>query len=86
MKIPISKNDNNYIYYLVGKNIKKQRKLKNLKQKDLALKCNLSVGFISDIESDTFRTISLNTLYMIAKTLDISIKNLFDDLEENEKK
>lgn len=78
----IDKNDNNYVYYLVGKNIRKYRKLKGLKQRELAEKCNLSEEFISDIESDTFRTISLNTLYLISKVLEIHIMLLFQDLED----
>lgn len=78
----IEVDDNNYVYYLVGKNIKKQRTIKNLTQKELAEKCNLSDGFIADMESDTFRTISLNTLYMVARVLEVNIKVLFDDLED----
>lgn len=78
----ISPDDNNYIYFWVGKNIKKYRKLKGLKQSELAQKCNLSEGFISDIESNTFRTISLNTLYHISKILNIHIKLLFEDLDD----
>lgn len=79
----IDKSDNNYVYYLVGKNIRKYRKLKGLKQRELADKCSLSEGFISDIESNTFRIISLNTLYHIAKVLDIHIMLLFQDLDED---
>ena len=79
----IDKSDNNYLYYLVGKNIRKYRKLKGLKQRELGDKCSLSEGFISDIESNTFRTISLNTLYHIAKVLDIHIMLLFQDLDED---
>ena len=30
----IDKSDNNYVYYLVGKNIRKYRKLKGLKQRE----------------------------------------------------
>lgn len=78
----IDKSDNNYVYYLVGKNIRKYRKLKGLKQRELAEKCSLSEGFISDIESNTFRTISLNTLYLISRVLDINIMLLFQDLED----
>lgn len=81
----IDSTDNNYVYYLVGKNIRKYRKLKGLKQRELANICNLSEGFISDIESDTFRTISLNTLYLISKALDIHIMFLFQDLEDDNK-
>ena len=79
----LDKDDNNYVYYLVGKNIKKYRKLKGLRQRDLAELCNLSEGFISDIESDTFRTISLNTLYHIAKVLDVHIMYLLQDIDED---
>ena len=75
----MNENDNNYIYLIVGKNLKKIRKAKNLTQKELAEKCNLSDGFISDLESKTFRTISLNTLFMISKKLNISIKEFFND-------
>lgn len=82
----INSKDNNYIYYIVGKNIKKYRKLKGLKQSELAEKCNLSEGFISDLESDTFRTVSLNTLYHIAKKLDVHIMLLFQDLKEENNK
>ena len=82
----INKSDNNYVYYLLGKNVRKYRKLKGLKQRELADKCSLSEGFISDIESNTFRTISLNTLYHIAKVLDIHIMLLFQDLDEDSAK
>ena len=78
----IDKSDNNYVYYLVGKNIRKYRKLKGLKQRELAERCSLSEGFISDIESNTFRTISLNTLYFISRVLGIHIMLLFQDLED----
>ena len=79
----MKKEDNNYCYYVVGKNIKKYRKKKKLTQEQLATLCHLSVGFISDLESDTFRTISLNTMYLIAKKLEIHPKQLLEDLEED---
>lgn len=78
----IYKKDNNIIYYIVGKNIKKYRESKGLTQEQLATLCNLSVGFISDLESNTFRTISLNTMYLIAKKLEIHVKQLLDDIKE----
>lgn len=78
----LSKNDNNYIYYWVGKNVRKYRKLKGMTQKELAEKCNYSENFIGDIENNTFKTFSLNTLYHISKVLDIHIKLLFEDLED----
>ena len=79
----INEKDNNIVYHIVGKNIKKYRKLNNLTQQQLADKCHLSVGFISDLESNTFRTISLNTIYVISKELNINIKQLFDELKED---
>jgi len=78
----ISKDDNNYIYYWVGKNIRKYRKAKGWTIKELAEKCCYSENFISDIENETFKTFSLNTLYHISKVLDIHIKLLFEDLED----
>ena len=74
-----NKNDENYIYDLVSKNIKKQRKLKKLTQKELAEKMNYSTQFISNIESKNHQTFSLGTLYKIALVLDIDIAKLFKE-------
>ncbi len=72
--------DSNYIYYLVGKNIKKYRKIKGYTQQELANKIGYTVGFISNIESKSYlQTFSLDTLYLIAQKLDINIKKLFDE-------
>ena len=77
----IDKNDENYIYYIVGQNIKKQRKLKKITQEKLAEMCNYSLSFIGNLEStNVFQTISVGSLYHIAKVLDISITELFKDL------
>ena len=76
----IDKNDENYIYYIIGQNIKKQRKLKKLTQEKLAEKCNYSLSFIGNLESSkVFQTISIGSLYHIAKALDIDIIELFKD-------
>ena len=79
----IDKNDNNYIYYWVGKQIKKYRKLKGQSQSKLATECNFTDTFISNLENNAFQTISLNSLYHIAKTLEIPIMKLFEGLEED---
>ena len=72
--------DSNYIYYLVGKNIKKYRKIKGYTQQELADKIGYSVGFISNIESKSYlQTFSLDTLYLISQKLNINIKQLFDE-------
>ena len=41
-----NKKDENYVYYLVAHNLKKQRKLKGLTQRQFAELCNYSDGFI----------------------------------------
>lgn len=77
----IDKNDENYIYYVIGQNIKKQRKLKKLTQEKLEEKCNYSLSFIGNLESSkVFQTISVGSLYHIAKILDINITELFKDI------
>ena len=73
----LTKEDNNYIYYWVGKNIKKQRKLKGLTQEQLAEKMSYSTQFMSNIESKNHQTFSLGTLWRLALVLDIDISELF---------
>ena len=73
------RNDEDYVYELVSKNIKKQRKLKGLTQEQLAEKMNYSTQFISNIESKNHQTFSLGTLWRIALVLDIDISLLFNE-------
>lgn len=73
------RNDENYVYELVSKNIKKQRQLKGLTQEQLAEKMNYSTQFISNIESKNHQTFSLGTLWRIALVLDIDISLLFNE-------
>ncbi len=72
------------IYYLVGQNIKKQRKIKGLTQKRLSEITFYSYEFIRKIESKSAcrNTFSLDTVDKIAKALDINIQVLFEPLEE----
>ena len=74
-----NKKDENYIYYLVGQNLKKQRKLKHLTQRQLADLCNYSEGFIMNIESKKYlQTFSLGTIWKFADVLEIDVKELED--------
>ena len=75
--------DENYIYEVVSKNIKKQRQLKGLTQEQLANKMSYSTQFISNIESKNHQTFSLGTLWRLALVLDIDIAELFK--EDNKK-
>lgn len=66
------------IYNIVGKNIKKFRKAKNLTQRQLAEKLLLSESFIAKLESTTHQTISLDTIEQIAYVLEVDIRDLFN--------
>ena len=71
------RDDENYVYEIVSKNIKKQRLLKGLTQEQLANKMSYSTQFISNIESKNHQTFSLGTLWRLALVLDIDIAELF---------
>ena len=45
-----------------------------------------SENFIGNLENYTFKTCSLNTLYHISKVLDVPIRVLFEELEEEKEK
>ena len=67
------------IYNTIGKNIKKYRINKGLKQHDLARKLYMSDSFIAKLESKTRQTISIDTLEQIAKALDVDIAEFFKE-------
>ena len=81
----INKNDENYIYYLVAKNLKKQRKIKGLTQSQFAELCIYSDGFIMNIESDKYhQTFSLGTIWKFAQVLNIDIRELLKPIDEED--
>lgn len=67
------------IYNIIGKNIKKYRKLKGWTQRELAEKLLLSDSFIGKLESVTHQTISIDTLAQIADVLGVKIQRFFDE-------
>lgn len=73
----INKNDNKYIYVIVGQNIKKIRKERKLTQLQLADLIKYSEGTIANIENSSFQTFSLEFLYILAKKLNISMEEFF---------
>ena len=74
--------DENYVYYLVSRNIKRVRKEKGLTQEKLAELSNYSLGFIMNIESEKyFQTFSLGTLWQFGKALDVDIREFFKPLD-----
>ena len=60
-----------------GKNLKRIRLEKGLSQDDIAFESEISTNQVGRIERGEINT-SLSTLYEIAKTLNIPIKELFD--------
>ena len=78
-------NNKTDIYNVIGKNIKKYRKIKGLKQRELAEKLYLSDSFIAKLESVTHQTISIDTLENIADVLECDIRDFFDRAVIDEK-
>lgn len=77
--------DENYVYYLVAKNLKIQRKLKGLTQSQFAQLCNYSDGFIMNIESEKYhQTFSLGTLWKFAEVLNIDIREFFKPINNKD--
>ena len=75
------------IYNIIGKNIKKFRIKKGMKQRELAEALYLSDSFIAKLESITHQTISIDTLEEIAEVLDCDIRDFFDkDVMKESKK
>lgn len=69
------------IYYKIGKNIRKFRIQKGMKQRELADALFLSDSFIAKLESVTHQTIAIDTLEQFAKVLDVDIKDFFDEID-----
>ena len=87
MVIYMSQKKKSNIYNVIGKNIKKYRIKKGLKQRELAEALYLSDSFIAKLESITHQTISIDTLEEIADILECDIRDFFDkDVMENNKK
>lgn len=79
----VNKKDENYVYYLVGQNLKRIRKSKHFTITKFAMECNYSEGFIMNIESPNYKqTFSLGTIWKFAEVLDIDVRELFAPLDE----
>ena len=78
-----NRNDENYVYYFIGKNIAKYRKEKGWTQEELANKAMYSKQFISNIENNVQQTFALGTLWKLALVLEIDMYKLC--IEEDNK-
>lgn len=63
----VKKSDNNYIYVIVGRNIRRIRKEKGLTQVQLADLIGYNEGTISNIENSSYQTFSLEFLLLYLK-------------------
>ena len=77
------KEDENYIYQVIGKNIKKYRKLRGWTQEKLAEEIDYSLSFISGIESAYHQTFSIGALWRISQVLGVDFYKLCEDDEKN---
>lgn len=73
------KDDENYIYEVISKNVKKYRKLKGWTQEKLADEINYSLSFISGIESTYHQTFSLGAIWRISRALGVDFAKLCED-------
>lgn len=78
-----NKDDENYIYETIGKNIKKYRKLKGWTQEKLAEEIDYSLSFISAIESSYHQTFSLGAIWRISRVLGVEFYKLCEEDSEN---
>lgn len=77
----IDKDDNKYIYVIVGKNLKRIRKSKGLTQVQLADLVNYNEGTIANIENNSYQTFSLEFIYIVSKMLKVPIEEFFKDID-----
>ena len=75
------------IYDVISNNIKKYRIEANMTQEDLAEKANYTHQFIRRIEAPHVKkTFSLETIYFLSKALNRNFSDMFDGLDEIDRK
>ena len=78
------RNDENYVYEFVGKNIRKYRKEKNVTQEQLAVDIGVSPEFYRKFESTLgSEGITLVNVYKISVVLDVSIDKFFEENKDD---
>ena len=69
---------------IVRKNIKKYRLIRNYTMQELADKTGLTHGYVRDLECLSIdKTPLLETIGKFADALEIDIRQLFDDVDQN---
>lgn len=68
---------------IIRVNVKKYRIKRGITQQELADLCNLTHGYIRDLESlKVYKTPTVETLSRLCNALDLNIRQLFDDIEQ----
>lgn len=76
--------DKETLSQLVRTNIKKYRKQKGLTAEQLAVKANYTFQYVRDLESlKVNKTPTLEALGRFAEALEIDIRQLFDEIKED---
>ncbi len=82
----ITNKDLNNQYSLFARNIRKNRKRKNLTQEKLAEMCEISLSYLKQIENiNEYKNVTLTVMLTLAKALDTNVSSLFkeEDVESN---
>ena len=67
---------------IIRVNVKKYRTMRGITQQELADYCDLTHGYIRDLESlKVYKTPTVDTLAKLCNALDVDIRQLFDDIE-----
>lgn len=83
----IDKNSDDYCFYQARINIKKYRKKLGITAQELADRTEFSHQFIRSLEAlKVVKRPRLDTLARIAKALNIELRQLFDDVSDDELK
>jgi len=69
-----------HLKYIISKNLKKYRNLRNLSLKELSELTNISSGYLSSVENNN-KVPSIHSLVKIAEALNVSLEFLVDDKE-----
>ena len=68
------------LYAVIGKNIKKYRISANLTQVQLSNKTGISLSYLTKLESEKCdKSVSLSMLNLLANTLDVCIIKFFEE-------
>lgn len=82
----ITNKDLNDQYSLFARNIRQNRKRKNLTQEQLAERCDISLSYLKQIENvNEYKNVTLTVMLTLAKALDTDVSSLSKDDSKDKK-